>query len=141
MKKVIAFAVLLMLLNSCRKIDTDKNPPIANTTTDDDVFICEFPIEAEFPGGNAGWLQFLQKHLTYPAGAVNAEIEGMVVLHFTVCDDGSLCDIKAIRGPQELQQSAIDVLKKSPKWMPAKLHGRNVVSYKSQPIVYRLEAE
>jgi protein TonB len=65
-------------------------------------------------------------------------IQGTVVLQFIVCTDGTVCDIEAISGPEELRASAIAALKTTPRWVPAMQDGKNVRSYKKQPIVYKL---
>jgi protein TonB len=137
MKQFIPAILLLFLLNSCRKIYLDKQ----ELSIDDDVFVCRVPMEAEFPGGLDAWRQFLQQNLTYPEAAIEKEIDGTVIVQFEVCTDGALCNIKAIYGPDELKQNAIEVFKKSPKWIPAKDYGYNVTSYKKQPIIFRFEDE
>ncbi|MFL5748594.1 MAG: energy transducer TonB, partial [Niastella sp.] len=50
-------------------------------------------------------------------------------------------DVEAISGPNELRAEAVRVIKKSGKWTPAVQNGRQVKSYKKQPIVFRLESE
>ena len=95
-------------------------------------------VESSFPDGIPGWQNFLNRNLRYPSYAVKQEIQGTVVLQFVVCTDGSVCDLEAISGPEELRESAIAALKKTPRWIPATQNGQNVRSYKKQPIVYRL---
>ncbi len=94
--------------------------------------------ESEFPGGRQGWQTFLMENLTYPSKAQRKNIEGTVVLQFIVNKDGSLNDIEAISGPQELRKAALDVIHKSPRWIPAEQSGKKVRSYKKQPIAFRL---
>jgi protein TonB len=96
-------------------------------------------IESTFPGGTQGWIRFLNDNLVYPSKAAKKNIQGTVVLQFIVDKDGTVSDIQAIKGPEELRQSAIDAMKKTPKWNPAVQDGKRVKSYKKQPIVYRLE--
>jgi len=43
--------------------------------------------------------------------------------------------VEAISGPEELRAEAVRVIKKSGKWTPAVQNGRQVKSYKKQPIV------
>src|ERR1700722_6984625 len=100
-------------------------------------------IEAVFPGGTAAWLRYLNKNLRYPDDAVNNEIQGTVVVQFIVDKEGNVSDVNAISGPDNggVREGAVRVIKKSGKWTPAVQNGRQVKSYKKQPIVFRLEAQ
>ncbi|AEW01129.1 TonB family protein [Niastella koreensis GR20-10] len=137
-----------MIFSSCGKFDSEKRTsPVeikGDTVTENennDAFICEFPIPAEFPGGNVAWLKFLKRNLVYPEIAIDQNIQGTVIVQFKVCTDGTLCDIEAISGPNELKESAVKVIKKSPKWTPTSLNGCNVIDYKRQPIIFHMEYE
>jgi periplasmic protein TonB len=147
MKKLIsALALLCCVYNSFAQTDTTKKQATTTVKSDTsktannaDGAFRKVEVESEFPGGLNGWSEFLQQNLTYPRKAVRKEIQGTVVLQFIVCTDGTVCDIEAISGPEELREAAVAALKKTPNWIPAIQDGRNVKSYKKQPIVYRLE--
>jgi protein TonB len=96
-------------------------------------------IESEYPGGAAAWQRYLNRNLRYPQEAIDNEIQGAVVVQFIVDKEGNVSDVEAISGPNELRNEAIRVIKKSGKWTPAVQNGRQVKSYKKQPIVFRLE--
>lgn len=98
-------------------------------------------IESEYPGGSSAWARYLNKSLNYPSEAQEAEIQGTVVVQFIVDKEGNVSDVEAISGPKELQGEAVRVIKKSGKWTPAVQNGRQVKSYKKQPITFRLESE
>jgi protein TonB len=98
-------------------------------------------IESEYPGGSAAWQRYLNKTLRYPQEAIDNEIQGTVVIQFIVDKEGNVSDVEAISGPEELRAEAQRVIKKSGKWTPAVQNGRQVKSYKKQPIVFRLETE
>lgn len=98
-------------------------------------------IESEYPGGSAAWQRYLNKTLRYPQDAIDNEIQGTVVIQFIVDKEGNVSDVEAISGPEELRAEAVRVIKKSGKWTPAVQNGRQVKSYKKQPIVFRLETE
>jgi len=142
---ISVFALLLCLFNCTAQVqDTKQKAPSALTdsskiASDSDKAFLKVEIESEFPGGQQGWMNFLQQNLTYPRKAVRKEIQGTVVLQFIVCTDGTVCDIEAISGPEELRKAAVEAMKKTPNWIPAVQDGKNVKSYKKQPIVYRLE--
>lgn len=98
-------------------------------------------IESEYPGGSAAWQRYLNKTLRYPQDAIDNEIQGTVVIQFIVDKEGNVSEVEAISGPEELRSEAVRVIKKSGKWTPAVQNGRQVKSYKKQPIVFRLETE
>lgn len=147
MKKQIAAAALLFCIYNCfaqnataqKQVDTTITIDSALTSKDVDKAFKKVEIESKFPGGERAWLNFLQENLTYPKKAVRKNIQGTVVLQFIVDTDGTVSDIEAISGPEELQQGAINMLKKTPNWIPAILNGTKVKSYKKQPIVFRIE--
>lgn len=116
---------------------------ITDDTAEEEAFICKMPMVggAQFPGGAVAWQQFLAQNLVYPQAAIDKEIQGTVVVKFIVEEDGSLTDVEAIKGPMELRQSAILVIKRSPEWTPETQNGKKVRSYKMQPIIFRLEEE
>ena len=98
-------------------------------------------IESEYPGGASAWQRYLNKNLHYPQDAIDNEIQGTVVVQFIVDKAGVVSDVEAISGPNELRAEAVRVIKKSGTWTPAVQNGRQVKSYKKQPITFRLESE
>jgi periplasmic protein TonB len=98
-------------------------------------------IESSFPGGDGAWIRYLTKTLVYPQDAQDNEIQGKVTVQFIVDKEGNVSDVEAIEGPNELRAEAVRVIKKSGKWAPAVQNGRQVKSYKKQPITFRLESQ
>lgn len=98
-------------------------------------------IESTYPGGAAAWQRYLIKTLRYPQEAQDNEIQGTVVVQFIVDKSGTVSDVEAISGPQVLRDEAVRVIQKSGKWSPAVQNGRQVKSYKKQPIGFKLETE
>jgi protein TonB len=98
-------------------------------------------IESDYPGGQGAWVRYLNKNLVYPQEAQDNEIQGTVIVQFIVDKEGVVSDVEAISGANELRAEAIRVIKKSGKWTPAVQNGRQVKSYKKQPITFRLEAQ
>lgn len=108
---------------------------------DYDKTFTKVEIESEYPGGSAAWLRYLNKSLQYPQEASDQEISGTVVVMFVVDKEGVVSSVEAISGPNELRDEAVRVIKKSGKWTPAVQNGRQVKSYKKQPIVFKLETQ
>jgi protein TonB len=111
--------------------------------TDYDQTFTKVEIESDYPGGQGAWMRYLNKTFRYPDQAVEQEIQGTVVVQFIVDKEGNVSDVEAISGPKEggLREEAIRVIKKSGKWTPAIQNGRQVKSYKKQPITFRLQSE
>jgi periplasmic protein TonB len=108
---------------------------------DYDKTFTKVEIESEYPGGASAWARFLNKSLQYPQEAQDNEIQGTVMVKFIVDKEGNVSDVEAVSGPKELHAEAIRVIKKSGKWTPAVQNGRQVKSYKSQPIKFQLSTE
>ena len=95
--------------------------------------------EAEFPGGQTAWTQYLIRTLKYPSEAAKKEIQGNVPVEFIVETDGRLTHIQAKSGPEALKAESERVIRESGKWTPARNQGKLVRSYHIQPIIFRLE--
>jgi protein TonB len=108
---------------------------------DYDKTFTKVEIESEYAGGPAAWARYLNKNLHYPDEAVNNEIQGDVIVQFIVDKEGNVSEVEAVSGPNELRDEAVRVIKKSGKWSPAIQNGRQVKSYKKQPVKFRLEAQ
>ena len=93
----------------------------------------------QFPGGQQGWAQFLMQNLKYPEEARKKKIMGRVLVQFVVEKDGSLSDMKILRGiGGGCDEETVRVLQLSPKWKPGVQNGRTVrVSY-VMPLSFRL---
>lgn len=89
-----------------------------------------------FPGNVQQWIG---KHVRYPDLAAQNGIEGRVYVQFVVERDGSVSNIKVVRGVDaSLDKEAVRVVSEMPKWKPGKQRGKAVrVSY-TLPIVFRL---
>ena len=110
-----------------------KNDFINDTSTKKIYTKVEF--EAEYPGGYAGWVEYLNKNLKYPEEAQKKEIQGIVIAQFIVNKDGSLTDIKIVKSPSKiLSDETLRIIKNSGNWKPAMLNGQVVRAYKKQPI-------
>jgi protein TonB len=94
----------------------------------------------EFPGGMEAWAKFLRNNLRYPYLAQESEIQGKVYISFVVEKDGSITDVKVVKGiGGGCDEEAMRVIKKSPKWK-AGLQGDQAVRVRYQmPIHYALQ--
>ncbi len=140
--KFFSFLILLtfagIVLHAQTAVSGDTASKLMKDPNIDTVF-AKVEVESEFPGGQAGWIRFLNTHLVYPPKAVRRNIQGTVVLQFIVGKDGVLSDIEAQSGPDLLREAALNVIKESPRWVPAVQNGKKVKSYKKQPITFRIQ--
>jgi protein TonB len=119
-------------------------PPVKNRDeTDYNQTFTKVEIESMYPGGAAAWLRYLNKNFRYPQDAINNEIQGTVVVQFIVDKEGNVSEVEAVSGPETggLREEAIRVIRQSGKWIPAIQNGRQVKSYKKQPVVFKLEQQ
>jgi len=95
--------------------------------------------EAEFPGGEKGWRAFLERNLN-PDVPVNRKAPPgiyKVTVMFIVEKDGNLTGITAETSyGYGMEEEAIRVIKKGPKWIPALQYGLKVKAYRRQPITF-----
>ena len=92
-----------------------------------------------FVGGLEQFYKFVGKNLKYPAQARRLGIEGKVFVHFVVDRDGSLSDIKVVKGIGAGCDAEVErIIHKSPKWNPGKQRGEPVRVRMMMPITFRL---
>ena len=93
-----------------------------------------------FEGGIAEFYKFVGNNLKYPAQARRMGIEGKVFVHFVIDKDGSLSDIKVVRGiGAGCDEEVVRIVQKSPKWNPGKQRGRPVRVRMMLPITFKLQ--
>lgn len=97
-------------------------------------------IESEFPGGINAWSRYLNKKLEYPTRAYDLRKEGMVSILFIVDKEGRVTEpVLAQSVEYSLDEEALRIIRSSPKWTPAIQDGRQVKSYKKQPIIFKMQ--
>ena len=86
-------------------------------------------IYPQFEGGMNQFYKFLGTNIEYPIGALRrGTAGGRVVVSFTVCEDGSLCDYEVLEGAgSSFEKEAVRVVKKSSgNWEPGMVRGQKV---------------
>lgn len=97
-------------------------------------------VPATFPGGEGALLSFIAKNLKYPSIALEQELQGVVLLKFEVGKDGSVSRIKIVKGlSSECDKAAADVVKKLPRFSPAKQQGHPVPVWFTLPIRFQIQ--
>lgn len=114
-------------------------------------------VNAKYPGGDTEIFKFLSENMRYPKLCQEFGVQGRVIISFVVEKDGSITEIKKLRGPgmelsevdvtsykeknpesteepkvgqdlgELLYEEGVRVLKAMPKWEPAKDKDGNIV--------------
>ena len=120
---------------------------------DPDVQICDMPDSGEeiipfqlvetkptFQGGDANaFSKWVNSQLVYPDKAKEDKIAGRVVLSFKVDTDGTVRDVRVLRGAHEmLDAEAVRVVSASPKWEPGRQKGEPVAVTYTFPVIFQL---
>jgi protein TonB len=116
----------------------------APKSDDEDKIFTKVENEAAFPGGEAAWRRYLEKNLNASTPVDNGAPEGtyQVVVRFIVSKDGSISDVQAeSKHGYGMEDEAVKIIKKGPKWTPALQNGRNVNAYRRQPITFVVQEQ
>ena len=93
-----------------------------------------------YPGGEAALLGYLRDNIHYPTVAAENGVQGRVVVGFVVERDGSITDVKILRGVDpSLDREAMRVVKSMPRWNPGKQNGSAVRVKYQVPVSFRLQ--
>ncbi|MDE6560405.1 MAG: energy transducer TonB [Muribaculaceae bacterium] len=103
---------------------------------DDTLF--KFDKYAEFPGGIDALFGFLLENIEYPEEAREKDIEGRVIVKFIIDETGMVKDAAIAKGVHPLlDNEALRVVHKLPRFIPAEYEGKPKPSYFSLPINFR----
>jgi tonB family C-terminal domain len=103
-----------------------------NTNIDDEL--------PSFPGGDAKLREWIKKNMKYPSYAKNNGIEGQVLVVFIVEKDGSISNAEVSWGVDpSLDQEALRIVNKMPKWKPGTQNGVAMRVKYRLPITFMLK--
>jgi protein TonB len=98
-----------------------------------------YEIRPEFPGGEQKRIEYLLKKTVYPKAARETGIQGVVYASFVVEKDGSIGEVKILRGVHPLLDAeAIRVISAMPRWKPGLIDGRPVRVKYNMPMSFKL---
>lgn len=140
MKKII-FAVCLCLTFNLLFAQTD-----STKTKDTTVKFETVQVEAAFPGGTAGWRNYLEQNLKadllekcVKLKKGQKMVKQTVIVSFKVDTDGSISQAVAENASAvcpSIAAEAVRVILNGPKWIPAIQNGRNVIYRQRQSITW-----
>ena len=137
--KPLTFSTLLLKYNdqigalTLQKFTSEENP------SEEQKIFTKVEVEAGYAGGDGAWRRFLQNNLDTEVPGSNSAPKGKytVIVRFIVAKDGTISDVVAETNyGYGMEQECIRAIKKSGKWTPAIQNGRNVISYKRQPLTF-----
>jgi protein TonB len=90
-------------------------------------------------GGMGAFYKFVQDKMKYPPQARRMGIDGKVFVEFVVNKDGSISDVRAVKGiGAGCDEEAVRVVQSAPSWTPGKQRGKPVKQRMVLPITFKL---
>lgn len=90
--------------------------------------------------GMAAFYKFIGSKLKYPSQATRMGVEGKVFVEFVINRDGTLVDVRVVRGiGAGCDEEAVRVVQSSPPWKPGKQRGKPVRQKYTLPIQFKLQ--
>ena len=130
-----------VLLASGYTSATITTPDAATTVKQEDPLLDfdKVEVKPEFAGGQKGLAMFIIKNIQYPVDARRQGIKGDVLVGFIIEKDGSLSNIKVIKGiGRSADEESLRVMKLCPKWKPGTQNNVPVRVSHSIPISFEL---
>lgn len=112
---------------------------IIDESPKEDIIFTKVEIEASFPGGLDKWKRYLERTLNPDAPVNNGAPEGTysILVKFVVDSEGNISDIQPLTTfGYGLEEEAVRVIKRGPKWEPAIQNGIKVKAYRKQIITF-----
>jgi len=132
---------LFVCTNSFSQTSPDEIPPTLEDSVSSALKVYErVEVEAEFPGGDKAWINFLTKNLNGQVPLDHDAPSGKytVWVQFIVDKDGNVTDLKPLTSwGYGMEQEVMRILKIMPaKWTPAIQNGKPVKAYRKQPVTF-----
>lgn len=137
---------ILLLASMCAFADEQKITELLivedNNNSENILDIVTLDKQPEFPGGINGLMQFLGENIIYPSECAENEIQGKVLVKFTVFKDGKVGNIEVVQSVHPLLDAeAIRVVSLLPNWKPGELNGNPVNVWYHLPINFKLQGD
>jgi len=121
------------------KVESIVIAPVEEEKEDVDQIFLVVEETATPKGGMAAFYKFVSDKMKYPAQARRMGIEGKVFVEFVINRDGSITDVKAIKGiGAGCDEEAVRVVQSAPAWNPGKQRGKPVRQRYVVPIIFKL---
>ena len=126
------------------KVSIVMTAPVIDKTVkmemDKEGFYTNTEVLPAYPGGQKALERFFEDNIQYPEAATENDAQGTVKLSFAVDENGKIYQPVATGNKigYGLEEEAIRVFNKMPKWTPGKIKGKNVKSRFTLPINFQL---
>jgi TonB family protein len=129
MKKV-GKASVKMVADAGAKVEKDKMGYYTNTE-----------VAPGYNGGQSALENYINDNIQYPEQAIDNNAAGTVNVHFLIDEKGNVSNVTTTGDKigYGLEEEAVRVVSKMPKWTPGQVKGKNVKTWRTLPITYRLE--
>lgn len=119
-------------------VKPDQSSPAIETPAIYEMAAVQEP--ASFPGGNKALLRFMENNIRDPRDGGEGQAETVrVQVKFVVGKDGQPGDFNVIgSGGEKFDKEVLRVLKKMPKWKPARQHNQEVAMFFIMPVSFAL---
>ncbi|MFH1121631.1 MAG: M56 family metallopeptidase [Bacteroidota bacterium] len=92
-----------------------------------------------FPGGEDARIAYVINNINFPSEAKSKGIQGTVYVTFVIEQDGSVSNVKVLRGVHPaLDKEAVRVIQSMPSWTPGKQRGKPVRVQFNMPVKFSL---
>lgn len=121
------------------KVEEITIAPVVEEKEDVDQIFLVVEESASPKGGMAAFYKYVSDKMKYPAQARRMGIEGKVFIEFVINRDGSITDVKVMKGiGAGCDEEAIRVVQSAPPWNPGKQRGKPVRQRYVVPIIFKL---
>jgi TonB family protein len=135
-KIVVMLVLALAIALSCQKSDGEKTMTATAELDKEATFV---PYDT--PPTPVGGFAAIQTKLDYPESARTQGIEGKVIVHVNIDEDGTVAAAKIIESLNpSCDEAAISALK-SVAWTPAQQDGKPVAVWVAVPVVFKLKED
>lgn len=113
------------------KVEKDKSGYYINTE-----------VQPAYSGGQSALENYINNNIEYPQQAIDNNTEGTVRVLFLIDDKGNISNVttEGNKIGNGLEEEAVRVVSKMPKWTPGQVKGKNVKTWRTLPITYKLES-
>ena len=130
---------------------TKKSGKVSTSTTADDTkvkmekdklgYYNRTEVLPAYKGGQNAIENYITNTIEYPQDAIDNNVEGIVIVQFGVDENGNISNVSTVGNKigHGLEEEAIGVVSKMPKWTPGQVKGKNVKTWRTLPINFRLE--
>ncbi len=95
-----------------------------------------------YVGGDEARVKFFVENIKYPENAMKKGIQGTVHVTFIIRSDGSVTDVKILRGiGGGCDEEALRIVKMMPKWNPGESKGKPVDVAFNLPVKFKLDSD